>query len=79
MLRGRDYEEQIDPAYLEQLNVLNEKWIKDFTLCPILTVPGDDLDFVANNGHLDLVIEKVQEKLMGKEEVVFTEKEVMTR
>ena len=28
---------------------------------------------------LPLVIEKVQEKLMGKEEVIFTEKEVMTR
>ena len=64
---------------LTQLNILYEQWIKDFTLCPVLTVPGDDLDFVANNGHLDLVIEKVQDKLMGKEEVIFTEKEVLAR
>jgi deoxyadenosine/deoxycytidine kinase len=77
--RGRDYEEQIDPAYLEQLNILYEQWIEDFSLCPVLTIPGDALDFVANNGHLDLIIEKVEEKLMGKEVVVFTKSEVMTR
>jgi len=42
-------------------------------------VPGDALDFVANNGHLDLIIEKIQDKLMGKEEVLFTRQEVMAR
>ena len=78
-LRGRDYEEQIDPAYLEQLNLLYEQWIEDFNLCPVLTIPGDDLDFVANNGHINLIIEKMQEKLMGKEIVVFTKSEVMAR
>ena len=77
--RGRDYEEKIDPAYLNQLNVLYEHWITGFQLCPVLTVPGDDLDFVANNGHLDLIIEKIQDKLMGKEEVLFTQKEVLAR
>ena len=75
-LRGRDYEEEIDPAYLEQLNTLYNSWIEDFDLCPVLTVPGDDLDFVSNNGHLDLIIRKVQEKLTGKEVVVFTEQEM---
>jgi deoxyadenosine/deoxycytidine kinase len=75
-LRGRDYEEEIDPAYLEQLNGLYNSWIEEFDLCPVLTVPGDDLDFVANNGHMDLIIQKVQEKLTGKEVVVFTEQEV---
>lgn len=74
--RGRDYEEEIDLNYLKRLNELYESWIEDFQLCPVLTVPGDDLDFVSNNGHLDLIISKVQDKLMGKEEVVFTEKEV---
>jgi deoxyadenosine/deoxycytidine kinase len=77
--RGRDYEEQIDPEYLEQLNILYEQWIDEFSLCPVLTIPGDNLDFVANNGHLDLIIEKVQEKLTGKEVVVFTEREMLAR
>ncbi len=75
--RGRDYEEKINPAYLEQLNVLYDQWIDNFDLCPVLTIPGDNLDFVANNGHLDLIIRKVQEKLTGKEVVVFTDKEMM--
>ena len=74
--RGRDYEEEINLAYLEQLNILYERWIDNFRLCPVLMVPADDLDFVANGGHLDLIIQKVQEKLMGKEEVIFTEREV---
>ncbi len=75
-LRGRDYERQIAPEYLEQLNALYEAWISRFSLCPILTVPADDLDFVANPDHLDLVVSKVQEKLMGKEEVIFSPEEV---
>jgi len=70
-LRGRDYEQQIDPAYLEQLNILYEEWIEGFTLCPVLTVPSDELDFVRNGAHLELIATKVLEKLQGKEVVVF--------
>jgi deoxyadenosine/deoxycytidine kinase len=77
--RGRDYEDQIDPNYLAQLNQLYDQWIDDFSLCPVLTIPGDDLDFVANNGHLNLIIEKVKEKLTGKEMVIFTEREMNGR
>jgi deoxyadenosine/deoxycytidine kinase len=76
-LRGRDYEEKIDPEYLRQLNVLYDQWINEFSLCPVLTIPGDDLDFVANNGHLNLIIEKVEEKLTGKEIVIFSESELI--
>ncbi len=42
-----------------------------FRLCPVLTVPADDLDFVHNGAHLDLIIRKIEEKLSGKEEVIF--------
>jgi deoxyadenosine/deoxycytidine kinase len=74
--RGRDYERRIDPDYLGQLNLLYEEWIARFHLCPVLTVPADDLDYVAHSGHLDLIVEKIQEKLMGKEEVIFAPEEV---
>jgi deoxyadenosine/deoxycytidine kinase len=76
--RGRDYERQIAPAYLGQLNALYEEWIDSFTLCPVLAVPADDLDYVAHNAHLDLVISKVLDKLQGKEEVVFEREEITT-
>jgi deoxyadenosine/deoxycytidine kinase len=75
-LRGRSYERTISPEYLESLNDLYEEWIDNFTLCPMLSVPADDLDYVAHPGHLRLIVAKVQEKLTGKEEVVFEAEEV---
>lgn len=69
--RGRPYEQNIATAYLEQLNALYEEWIQGFTLCPVLTVPSDDLDFVLNADHLELIATKVLDKLQGREEVVF--------
>jgi deoxyadenosine/deoxycytidine kinase len=75
-LRGRDYEQQIPSEYLAQLNDLYENWISNFKLCPVLTVPADRLDFVAYGSHLDLIVSKIQEKLAGKEEVVFGDEEV---
>jgi deoxyadenosine/deoxycytidine kinase len=74
--RGRDFESKIDIQYLNQLNNLYDDWIDQFSLCPVLTVPVDNLDFVAHNGHLELILEKMKEKLTGKEEVVFTNEEV---
>jgi deoxyadenosine/deoxycytidine kinase len=74
--RGRHYESRISPEYLGQLNQLYESWIGNFSLCPVLTIPADDLDYVANANHLDLVVRKVQEKLTGKEEVVFSPTEI---
>ena len=69
--RGRSFELDISPSYLEQLNDLYEEWAGRFDLCPVLAVPSDSLDFVANPHHLDLVAEKVLERLRGREEVVF--------
>jgi deoxyadenosine/deoxycytidine kinase len=75
-LRGRDYEKQIQPEYLHRLSALYEAWIVNFKLCPVLAVPADDLDYVAYDTHLDLIVSKINEKLAGKEEVVFEASEV---
>ena len=72
--RGRAFEQNIAPEYLDDLNVLYETWMRDFSLCPVLTVPSDHLDFVHDTSHLDLILRKVEEKLSGKEEVVFAQK-----
>jgi deoxyadenosine/deoxycytidine kinase len=69
--RGRSYEQDIEASYLEQLNALYEEWIEGFSLCPVLCVPSDDLDFVLNPEHLELITTRVLEKLQGREEVVF--------
>ncbi len=74
-LRGRDYEMSINAAYLEQLNKSYENWISAFSLCPVLTIPADDLDFVSRPPHMKLILTKVQEKLSGKDEVSFLPEE----
>lgn len=74
--RGRDYESKISPDYLEQLNLLYEDWVEDFILCPVLVVPADDMDFVQHSGHLELIVQKVEEKLTGKDIVEFDPIEV---
>ena len=70
-LRGREYEKAIAPDYLAQLNALYEEWIADFKLCPVLVVPADRLDYVANGDHLDLILSKIDEKLRGEQLVLF--------
>jgi len=73
--RGRDYEKTISPDYLSQLNESYESWISGFSLCPVLTIPSDNLDFVSMPNHMDLIHKKVEEKIAGKDEVVFLPEE----
>ena len=70
-LRGRDYERDMTLDYLMRLNDLYEEWINDFTLCPILTVPADKLDYVHQGGHLDIVTSTILKRLEGQEIVTF--------
>lgn len=70
-LRGRPYEREIQPAYLEQLNELYDEWADSFDLCPMLTVPADELDFVMYNTDLEFIADKIVDKLRGKETVIF--------
>jgi len=42
-----------------------------FDLCPVLTIRTDDLDFVHITRHLDIVIDRIEDKLAGREEVIF--------
>jgi len=68
--RGRDFEQDVSPLYLQQLNELYNAWIDDFTLCPILIVPADDLDFVRFDNHLITIKEQIVLKLNGHEKVL---------
>ena len=70
-MRDRSYERSISAEYLVDLNDLYERWVEHFDLCPILTVPCDNLDYVAKPQHLGLIVGKVKDILMGKDEVRF--------
>jgi deoxyadenosine/deoxycytidine kinase len=63
--RGRGYETNIDPDYLAQLNVLYERWTKNLTLCPVLILQGDKLDFRAGSEHISMVVEEIHTVLHG--------------
>lgn len=69
--RGREMESTISADYLALLDSFYEDWLHNFDLCPVLTIRSDDLDFVNQSRHLDQVIEKIEERLAGKEEIIF--------
>lgn len=69
--RGRKIESGITLEYLSLLDSFYDDWMDTFNLCPVLKIRSDDLDFAHKKDHLDTVANLVQEKLTGKEEIVF--------
>lgn len=69
--RARNIETGISQEYLSLLERFYKEWIEAFDLCPVLTIRSDALDFVHETEHLDIVVERIKEKLSGREEMVF--------
>jgi deoxyadenosine/deoxycytidine kinase len=69
--RGRDIEKGVAAEYLELLEDYYQEWLAGFDLCPVLTIRTDDLDFVHEPPHLEIVIERINDKLLGREEIEF--------
>ncbi|NIV30971.1 MAG: deoxynucleoside kinase [Anaerolineae bacterium] len=69
--RGRAIEHGITADYLSLLETFYAEWLQGFDLCPVLTIRTDDLDFVHRVEHLDIVVQRIQDRLAGKEEVIF--------
>jgi deoxyadenosine/deoxycytidine kinase len=45
--------------------------MKTYDVCPVITIRSDDLDFVHKPKHLDIVVQRIQDRLAGKEELEF--------
>ena len=69
--RGRDIESSITDGYLSLLDRYYEEWLRDLTVCPVLMIESDNLDFVHRADHLDVVVARIEDRLSGKERVVF--------
>jgi deoxyadenosine/deoxycytidine kinase len=69
--RARSIETGITDEYLSLLESFYEDWLKIFDTCPVLTIRSDDLDFVHKPKHLDIVVQRIQDRLAGKEDLVF--------
>ncbi|MCS7009772.1 MAG: deoxynucleoside kinase [Anaerolineales bacterium] len=67
--RGRNIESGISAEYLTLLESFYEEWVDAFDLCPVLTIRTDDLDYVHQPMALEIVVERIKEKLGGKEEL----------
>lgn len=50
-MRGRDYEQEIDPAYLEKISSGYFRFLKQITSFPVLVIDINDIDFVKNPEH----------------------------
>jgi deoxyadenosine/deoxycytidine kinase len=69
--RGRAMERGITTEYLSLLETFYADWLQSFDLCPVLTIHTDDLDFVHRSEHLDIVVQRIQDRLAGREELIF--------
>ncbi|MFM8319520.1 MAG: deoxynucleoside kinase [Chloroflexota bacterium] len=70
--RARAIEGGISADYLALLDTFYDDWMQTFDVCPVLTIRSDDLDFVHDPAHLDIVVQRIQDKLTGREELVFS-------
>lgn len=61
--RGRDFERDMDPAYLAKLNRLYDLWIEDWTACPVLCLEMDSMDFQHNAAQFDEIVAQIEARL----------------
>ncbi len=69
--RGRNIESGISAEYLTLLDRYYDEWLRDFSACPVLMIESDNLDFVHRADHLDVVVARIEDRLSGKERLVF--------
>ena len=62
--RGREYEQSIPRAYLEQLSSHYREWIGQYKEGPLLVIPSDEVDFVHERGDFNRMLMLIQAKLM---------------
>lgn len=61
-LRDRDYEMNIDPDYLEDLNNTYNQFFYHYDRAPLITINASEVDFVNNPSHLDYIEEQIFDK-----------------
>ena len=63
--RGRAFEQDMDPAYLDALNSAYSYYFHHYRESPLLVVNTDSLDFVNVPRDFDLLYEQVQQEFVG--------------
>lgn len=65
--RGRDYETKITDDYLANLNRYYDEWIDNYSLGKVLVVNSDELDFLNDPSHFDLLGRRIFQQLDQQE------------
>ena len=68
-MRGRDYEQNIDEAYLSRLNEKYNHWIENIYEGRVLVIDKDVDDFVADPSIIDRICASVEEMCTGKRQL----------
>lgn len=63
--RGRKFEDNIRLDYLRKLNERYESWIESYNLGKVMIIDVDNVNFIDNQEHLSIVIDKVNAELNG--------------
>jgi deoxyadenosine/deoxycytidine kinase len=71
--RARNMETGISGDYLALLDSFYDEWLNAFDMCPVLTIRSDDLDYVHQPRHLETVVDRILDKLAGKETMNLTD------
>lgn len=61
--RGRDYEQQIAPDYLQQIHTLYEEWADHWQASPLLRISALDYNFAESEEDLQHVTQRIVEAL----------------
>jgi deoxyadenosine/deoxycytidine kinase len=61
-LRGRSYEQKIEPAYLTKLEEAYWKYLKQQIHIPVVIINSDNIDFVNEQSDYDLLLDAINRK-----------------
>jgi deoxyadenosine/deoxycytidine kinase len=64
--RGRPMEQQTPIEYWKEMYDRYEKWINEFTYCPVLRININEYDLIQNEGSIENIVAKVGERLNNK-------------
>lgn len=70
--RGREFEQTIADEYLERINKLYDEWANKFSLSPVLTIDTNNLNYIQYEEHLELIWQKIEHRLIGKDYLELT-------
>ncbi len=67
--RGRPMEQQTPISYWEDLYNRYEKWITNFTACPVLRININEYDLMKDSSSVEVVLSRLSEKIKTLREI----------